>query len=186
MYKPVDGSSDHESSSSPGQAKELLADRSGDSNIVTNVIELVNTLLASYCNEDAGDKEDESCQAGDDKVDSVDTAAREEEEGSQVGTVGYVETSTRARGIGLILSIACSHNVDRVPLRDTNGVGQLVGNIPGDIVDLSFDIVLDFVPLALDCAKEAIVVFVVVGRSTAVGVKDIMANHGSVELGWSV
>jgi hypothetical protein len=72
--------------------------------------------------------------------------------------------------------------MDRVPLRDSNRVGQLVGNITGDIVDLSFDVVLDFIPFAFDCAKDAIILFVLVGRSTTVNIKDIMTDHGGVEL----
>lgn len=76
--------------------------------------------------------------------------------------------------------------MNRVPLRDTNGVCQLVCNVAGDLVDLSLDIVLNLVPLVGDLIKEAIVFVVIVGGSAAIGVEQVMADHRSVELRLSV
>lgn len=83
MDKPVNGRSNHERSSSPSQTKELGSTGSRNANIVTNIVEFADTLLSSHSDENAGYEKYKSCQAGDDKVDSVDTTTGEEEEGGQ-------------------------------------------------------------------------------------------------------
>ncbi|KAI6759726.1 hypothetical protein HG530_010406 [Fusarium avenaceum] len=88
VHKPVDGGGNHDSSSSPGQSKELVTQRRRDANVVSDVVDLVDALLACDGDEDAGNEQNEGCQAGEDEVDGVDAAAREEEEGADAGEHG--------------------------------------------------------------------------------------------------
>lgn len=95
MHKPVDGGGNHNSSSSPRQSKELVTQRRRDADVVSDVVDLVDALLARDGDEDAGDEQDEGCQAGEDEVDGVDAAAREEEEGADAGEHGQAGETNR-------------------------------------------------------------------------------------------
>jgi hypothetical protein len=80
MHDPVDSRDDHESSSSPGQPQELISNRRRQPNIIADVVDLVDTLLPSHSDENAGDKEYKCGEPRKNDVDGVDAATSKEEE----------------------------------------------------------------------------------------------------------
>ncbi|OAQ94750.1 hypothetical protein VFPFJ_00859 [Purpureocillium lilacinum] len=97
----------------------------------------------------------------------------------RAGAVGHREGHILGRGTGRVAALARVHDVQRVPLRDAQLVGQLIGGVARNIVDLVLGGVLLIVEPALDAAKDAVVAI-----ATIVGLvrlaEDVVPDHGRV------